>query len=113
MCCSYPINEDLVENVLTFGILCWECRSTNRLRKIPTTASKMLGTNLNSLEHIHRERSLGKIDTILANPKHPLFTTFKLLPSGGRFCYPTLSLNRTKQSFIPRVIAYSTHEREL
>ncbi|KAK0135828.1 putative RNA-directed DNA polymerase from transposon X-element [Merluccius polli] len=100
-----------VESVLTFGILCWFGNATEaqkgRLRRIVTTASKLMGTNINikSLEQIHRERSLGKIDTILADVKHPLFNIFELLPSGSRFRYPALSKNRTKKSFIPQAIS--------
>lgn len=98
-----------VESVLTFAIICWFGNATvaqkGRLKKIITTASKLIGTNLKSLEMIYRERSLGKIDTILADKKHPLFYTFELLPSGNRFRYPALSKNRTKQSFIPQAIS--------
>ena len=44
-----------VESVLTFCIICWfgsagEAQK-GRLRKIVTTASKLLGANLNSLEN--------------------------------------------------------------
>ncbi len=54
---------------------------------------------------IYQERSLGKMDTILADNRHPLFHTFELLPSGNRLRYPALSKNRTKQSFIPQAIS--------
>ena len=98
-----------VESVLTFCIICWfgsagEAQK-GRLRKIVTTASKLLGANLNSLENTYRERVQSKAEIILANSKHPLFSTFELLPSGSRFRYPALSKNRTKQSFIPQSIS--------
>ena len=94
-----------VESALTFCIICWfgsAAEAQERLRKIVTTASKLLGTNLNSLEHTYRERVLSK-DNILANRKHTLFTTFELLPSGGRFRYPALSKNK---SFTPQSISF-------
>ena len=99
-----------VESVLTFCIICWFGSTAeaqkSRLRKIVTTASKLLGTNCNSLEHTYRERVLSKADNILANTKRPLFTTFELFPSGSRFRYPALSKNRKKlaKSFIPQSI---------
>ena len=96
-----------VESALTFCIICWfgsAAEAQERLRKIVTTASKRLGTNLNS-EHTYRERVQSK-DNILANRKHTLLTTFQLLPSGGRFRYPALSKNNTKPSFTPQSISF-------
>ena len=99
-----------VESVLTFCMICWFGSAAeeqkSRLRKIVTTASKLLGTNLNILENTYRERVQSKAEIILANSKHPLFSTFELLPSGSRFRYPALSKNRTKQSFIPQSISF-------
>lgn len=96
-----------VESVLTFCIVCWFGSATeaqkHSLRKIITTASKIQGVCLNSLQDIYNSRLVDKAKILLSYPKHPLFNAFELLPSGRRYRHPALTKNRTKQSFVPQV----------
>jgi len=47
--------------------------------------NKIVGTPLNDLHDLYKVRSLKKVRAILADPSHPLWDEFTLLPSGRRY----------------------------
>ncbi len=94
--------------VLTFCIICWFGNASEAqkksVRRTVTTASKLLGTTLPSLESIYRDRVTNKANAIVADERHPLTSSFKLLPSARRYCPPLFTKNRLNMSFIPQAI---------
>ena len=99
-----------IESVLTFAFISWfgsaTLRNRNRLCGITKTCSKIAGTALNDLPQLHKGRALKKALSILDDPSHPLFSEFKLLPSGRRFAIPRCRTNRFKNSFVPAAIGF-------
>lgn len=61
----------------------------NTLSKIVTIAIKMLGINLDNLEHIYKQRHLNKNVSILTTSIHP-FLLLNVCPLGWIWmdCYP-------------------------
>lgn len=79
-------DSTFVENVLTSCFTCCfigitEARK-NTLRKLVTTACKMLGISQNNLEHVYKQRSLNKAKCILVDYKHRIQLLLLL------YCYP-------------------------
>ncbi len=99
-----------IESIMTFCVICWYGNASEAqkrsLGKVVTTASKLLGTKLGSIESIYKGRVLNKANIILYDKRHPLSYTFELLPSGRRYCVPRCTKNRLKLSFIPQAIKF-------
>lgn len=97
-----------IESILVFCSICFYGYTTEAqkkcLRKIVTIASKLLGTTMPSLEQIYRDIVAKKAGSIVADLKHPLSSSFDILPSVQRYCLPLVSKNRTKFSFMPQAI---------
>lgn len=95
-------------SVLTYCIICWFGNATEvqkkSVRKTVTTASKLLGIALPSIESIYKDRLVKKANNIICDYTHPLVSSFKLLPARRCFCPPLLTKNRSKFSFIPQAI---------
>jgi hypothetical protein len=72
------------------------------LRRIITTASKVLGVKQTGLDEIFKVRALRQAHKIILDPSHPLYLDFELLPFGRRYRAPLSRKNRTRQSFVPR-----------
>lgn len=98
-----------IESVLTFSFICWHgslsVKQKNRLQGIVKVCSKIAGTSLNDLHDLYKVRSLKKARSIVADPSHPLWCDFMLLPSGRRYKLPLCNTNRFKKSFIPAAIS--------
>ena len=90
-------------NLLYYCILGKESQK-KAIRKTVTTASKLLGMTLLSIEVIYKDRLVRKANNIVCDYTHPLSCYFKLLPSRRRFCPPLLTKNRFKFSFVPQAI---------
>lgn len=77
-----------IESVLTFSFICWHrslsIKQKNRMLGIVKVCSKIVGTPLDDLHDLYKVRSLKKARAILADPSHPLWGEFMLLPSGRR-----------------------------
>ncbi|XP_072769962.1 uncharacterized protein [Nerophis lumbriciformis] len=54
----------------------------NRLGGIIKVCRKTIGTTLNPLNQIYQTRVIQKAKAILVNPQNPLFSEFRVLPSG-------------------------------
>ena len=93
----------VIESVLTFSITVWYGALTeadrDRLEKIVFTASKIIGSKLETLEEIYKKRSEKKIQTIMSLPDHPSSQFFSTLPSGRRFRSILSRTDRFKNSF--------------
>ena len=93
----------VIESVLTFSITVWYGALTeadrDRLDKIVFTASKIIGSKLETLEEIYKKRSEKKIQTIMSLPDHPSSQFFSTLPSGRRFRSILSRTDRFKNSF--------------
>lgn len=67
--------------------------------KTVTTDSKLLRTALPSLQCIYRDRVRSKANTTASGNRHPLSSSFKVLPSPRCYCpFFPLNKNRSKQS---------------
>ena len=75
------------------------------LRRIITTANKVLGVKQTGLNEIFKGKALCKAHKIILDPSHPLYLDFELLPSGRRNRAPLSRKNRARQSFVPGVIS--------
>jgi hypothetical protein len=75
------------------------------LRRIITTASKVLGVKQTGLDEIFKVRALCKAHKIILDPSQPLYPDFELLPSGHRYRAPLSRKNTTRQSLVPAVIS--------
>lgn len=94
-----------IESVLSFSIICWYgnlgTREKNALDRIVKVASKIVGVQFTSLNHIFTRQALKKAVSIQSHSDHPLSSEYHLLPSGQRLRVPTATKNRYKNSFIP------------
>lgn len=97
-----------IESVLTFSFIVWfgslTLKNRNRLVGIVKMCSKIAGINLMDLSQLYKGRATKKAQSILADPSHPLFSEFRLLPSGRRYILPRCRTNRFKNSFVPAAI---------
>ena len=103
------VYKTLIESVLTFHFLVWlghlNCRSRNKLSRIVSMASKVVGKPPKSLTLLFTERTRKKARSILADSSHPLFSQFEPLNSGRRYRVPLATKNIFKKSFIPSAIS--------
>ncbi len=78
-----------VESILTYCICVWfsSCTAAERkaLQRIITTAQKVIGCPLPSMEELNSSCCLLKAQKILKDPSHPGQSLFELLPSGRRY----------------------------
>ncbi len=86
------------ESVLTYFFICWfgslTLKNRNSLEGIVRMCSIMADTNPNDLSHVYKVRATKKIQWILADPSHLLFSESRLLPSGRRYNLPRCRTNR-------------------
>ena len=77
------------ESVLTLSIVVWYDNTTQeyrlKLERIVRSASKIIGTDLPSVESIYYSRLRKKSKSIIEDDYHPARDLFKLLPSGKRY----------------------------
>ena len=78
------------------------CRAhVTEAEKNVKVASKVIGTQMNSLDNIYKRQVLNKALSIRSDAAHPLYVEYNLLPSGVRLRAPCASKNRYKFSFVP------------
>lgn len=103
--------SSFVESILTFAMICWfgnlSVINKNRLGKTVSICRKIIGIDLNSIEHTHKVRATQRAMAILANTTHPLHSEFCLLPSGRRYTYRKCARsNRYLKSFVPLAVGF-------
>ena len=95
-----------IESVLSFSIICWFGNATEAqkksVRRAVTMSSKLSGITFPSLESIYKDRTLKRARSIVGDQRHPLASSFELLPSGRRYRGPLFKKNRSKFSFVPQ-----------
>ena len=98
----------VIESVLTFSITVWYNNLTvddkRKLNKIVSTASRVIGEQLPTLESIYRQRLRKRSVKIVEDPSHPAYELFDMLPSGRRFRSIKTRTNRFKNSLFPTAI---------
>ena len=98
----------VIESVLTFSITVWFNSLTvddkRKLNKIISTASRVIGEQLPTLESIYRQRLKKRSYKIVEDPSHPAHGLFELLPSGRRYRSIKTRTNRFRNSLFPSAI---------
>ena len=78
----------------------------NSLYRVIRTARRLTGVDLPDLREIFYCRMKSRIHKVIADPSHPAFTFFELLPSGKRYRslgYSGMSA-RTSNSLYPTAV---------
>ena len=98
----------VIESVLTFSIVVWYSSTSEKertkLNKIVRTASRIIGTDLPSMETIYEKRLQNKAMSISQDALHPAFGLFELLPSGRRYRSIKTKTSRFANSFFPQAV---------
>ena len=98
----------VIESVLTFSIIVWFSSITAedeyKLNRIVRTASKIIDTQLPSLEELYKLRLRNRSNKIINDPSHPAHNIFQLLPSGRRYRSILAKTERYKNSLFPSAI---------
>ncbi len=96
-----------IESVLTFHLSAWfghlSVKCENKLNRIVSMASKIVGKPLKPLSHLYSERTRRKAGRIVADSSHPLSSHFEPLKSGRRYRVP-LAKGIFRKSFTPNAI---------
>ena len=103
------VYKTMIESVLTFHLSAWfghlNCKFLNKLSRIVSMASKIIGKPQKALSLLYRERVRKKALSITADGSHPLSREFVLLHSGRRYRVPLATKNIYKKSFVPRAVS--------
>ena len=90
--------NSITKSVISFSIICWDgnlcIKDKNSLGKIIKVASKVIGTNMNSLGLLFSRHVLNKALSIHSDAAHPLNAEYKLPPLGLRLQTPSATRNR-------------------
>ncbi|KAK2185363.1 hypothetical protein NP493_239g07019 [Ridgeia piscesae] len=93
----------VIESVLIFSITVWfgsiTQKETLRLNRVVKTASRIIGTDLLSLEILYQQRLLGRASLISHDSSHPAHGLYERLPSSRRFRSIKTRTNRFSTSF--------------
>ena len=97
-----------IESVLTYSLTTWYGSTSQQERteldRIVSTASKIIGCDLPSLDTLYQQRVLRKAKSILADSSHPANHLFQPLPSGRRYRHIKCRTQRMQNSFFPRAV---------
>ena len=106
----YLFYSSIIRSSLTFCISCWGGNinkgDKNRLDRLVYKSSKIIGTDLDSIDKLHDSVVNRKLTTILDDASHPLFLEFdrhRASRSGG-FLLPKIKTSRFLNSFLPSAI---------
>ena len=69
------------------------------------TSSRIIGSDLPSLDSIYAKRMEGKSRKIAADPTHPACSLFQPLPSGHRYQLLKARTGRYLNSFFPQAVS--------
>ena len=99
----------VIESVLTFSIVVWFGNASKgdkeKLQKVVSTAEKIIGCSLPSLEEIYIQRVKNRALKIVKDQSHPANSLFEELPSGRRFRSIKAKTERFKKSFYPSAVS--------
>ena len=110
---KFRLNQDIltqfyravVESVLTFSIIVWYGSASKsdkeKLQRVVSTAEKIIGCSLPSLETIYKDRVKKRAAKIVKDQSHPANYLFEELPSGRRYRTIKAKTERFRKSFYP------------
>ena len=98
-----------IESVLTFAVITWYGglgeEDRRKFENIVCTCSRIVGSELPSIESLYISKMEKKMDNIMSDFYHPAFSLFKFLPSNKRL----LSFKGSKRfvkSFYPSAVSH-------
>ena len=98
----------VIESILTLSITVWYGNAAlsdrDSLDKVRRTASKIIGTDLPSLDSIYEQRLMKKARAIIRDDSHPGHCFFRLLPSGQRYRSLGAKSQRLLNSTYPQAV---------
>ena len=98
-----------IESILTFCLCVWfrgaPKQLRNRMQRVVKTAVRITGCDsLPTLEDIYCQRTIARSRKIVADPQHPAYHLFQLMPSGKRYRSIRARTTRFKNSFYPQAV---------
>uniref|UniRef100_A0A3B4G6L3 Reverse transcriptase domain-containing protein n=1 Tax=Pundamilia nyererei TaxID=303518 RepID=A0A3B4G6L3_9CICH len=100
----------IIESILTSSITVWYAGTTirdkQRLQRVVRSAEKVIGCKLPSLQDLYTSRTLRRAARISADPSHPGYSLFDLLPSGRRLRSIRTRTSRHKNSFFRSAVGH-------
>ena len=98
----------VVESVLSFSIVVWFGNASKgdleKLQRVVSTAEKIIGCSLPSLEEIYTQRARKRALKVVSDQSHPANSLFEQLPSGRRFRSIKAKTERFRRSFYPSAV---------
>ena len=76
----------------------------SRLQRIVKSAERIILTRLPSIEDLYVARVRSRVEKMSADPSHPGYKLFQLLPSGQRYRALYVKTSRHRNSFFPGAI---------
>lgn len=113
---SFEVSKDILltfyysflESIMTFSITCWfdsiSLKNKNRLLRITSICTKIIGLPVRDLTLIHNQQTLRQAVKIINDPSHILHPAFQWLPSGRRLRCPACRTERRKATFVPKAV---------
>lgn len=97
----------IIQSVISFSVTCWYGNCTNLSKDKITKVINMcrrLGINNLPLKEIYDKYSVTRCNVIIKDKKHPLNSSYQLLPSGRRLKSAKCRTSRYLKSFVPSSI---------
>ena len=98
----------VIESILTSSIIVWYGNSTQQqkdsLGRIVKNASKIIGTELPTLDSLYEKRVITRSNKIIKDLSHPASHLFQLLPSRRRYRFIKTKTERFRNSLYPRAM---------
>ena len=103
--------RSVVSSILLYAVVCWgggiKAWELNKLNKIIKKASSVVGLQIEGLQSVAERRIRDKLDSIIANPSHPLYGDLQDRAStfSQRLTFPPkMNTERYRLSFLPTAI---------
>ena len=101
--------KSIIESVLTFCITCWggNCTSSDQLKfnRIIRKASKVSSHTFDDTHTLYNVLCFKKLQNILLNDCHPLFSAVEKSPRSGRVIFSKVRTERHRKSFLPWAVS--------
>ena len=100
--------QSVIQSTLSFCMISWygNCpqESKDKLNKIINSSKKIGVTKFLQLYELFETQSNQRINIIMNDPNHPLYSMYEMLPSGRRLRAETARTSRYCKSFVPSSI---------
>ena len=97
-----------IESILTFSITVWFSSTTEEdkklINKVMKQASRVIGSQVPSLEEIFTSRTIKRCQKIMPEKSHPAYNLFQPLRSGQRLRAIQVRTNRARNGFFPMAV---------